>query len=435
MKIMLIRTKAQSAYNMISPIVVEPLELEYIATLLEDYKLQYFIQDEVTSKRNTLKVFKEEKPQVVIMSGYLNNVSTMISYAVEMKKTNPSTIIIVGGVHAEVNYKDFFNEAIDIVCYSGGYKPLEHLASGSFNKDCFSGIKGICCKGEKGQWKINEREAFNPEKQKTPNRAFFYKNKNKFKYLNLGPCAMIKTSYGCPYSCNFCYCRLLNGGVYIQRGLESVVEEIKSINCKNIWIIDDTFLISRERLIAFAHMVRINKIEKNFIIYSRADFIVKNKDLLPLMKEIGIKQVIVGLEAVDSEELQGFSKGTDKNINENCVAFLKEFEIECIGLFVTHINYKKQDFNKLYKWIKRVGLKLCTFSIYTPLPGTELYEKYKDEIRFHNYDKMDFLHLLIKPTNLSVLKYYFYFYILHLKVYFNTLKLMLFNNEKSIKKQ
>lgn len=425
MKIMLVRTRAKSAYNFLQPIVVEPLELEYMATILGKNGLKYFIQDEIISKKTTLNVFIEEKPQIVIMSGYLNNVTTILAHSIEMKKINPEVLIIVGGVHAEVNYKDFFYEGIDAVCYSGGFKPLEALIGCEFDKNFFQNIKGICYKSFHNEWITNGREVFSPEELMAPDRSFFYNNKKNFKYLNLGAYAMVKTSYGCPYACNFCYCRLLNGGAYTQRTLESVVEEIKKINCENIWIIDDTFLISRRRLIDFNEILKSHDIKKNFIVYSRADFIVENKDLLSVMKEIGIKQVIVGLEAMEDLTLKEFTKGTDSNVNKKCVELLNESGIQCVGLFVTHIDYKKEDFNKLYKWIKSVGLKLCTFSIYTPLPGTELYEKYKQELRFKNYDYMDFLHLLVKPRNLSVRKYYYYFYSMQLKIYLNSLKLMI----------
>ena len=179
MKIMLVRTRAKSAYNFLQPIVVEPLELEYMATILEKSGLKYFIQDEIISKKTTLNVFIEEKPQIVIMSGYLNNVTTILAHSIEMKKINPEVLIIVGGVHAEVNYKDFFYEGIDAVCYSGGFKPLEALIGCEFDKNFFQNIKGICYKSFHNEWITNGREVFSPEELMAPDRSFFYNNKKK----------------------------------------------------------------------------------------------------------------------------------------------------------------------------------------------------------------------------------------------------------------
>jgi radical SAM superfamily enzyme YgiQ (UPF0313 family) len=57
--------------------------------------------------------------------------------------------------------------------------------------------------------------------------------------------ALLKTAFGCPYSCNFCFCRKITGGKYIERDLGDVLNEIENISEKHIYIVDDDFLFSR----------------------------------------------------------------------------------------------------------------------------------------------------------------------------------------------
>ena len=149
------------------------------------------------------------------------------------------------------------------------------------------------------------------------------------------------------------------------------------------------------------------KIKKNFIVYSRADFIVNNKDLLSFIKKIGIVMVIVGLEAVNDSNLNSYNKLTNENMNKKCVKFLNESDIECMGLFIAGIEYTKKDFKNLRLWIKEVKLNIFTISVLTPLPVTELYEKYKDVLTTKDFSKYDFLHLNINPLNMNRITFYY----------------------------
>lgn len=57
----------------------------------------------------------------------------------------------------------------------------------------------------------------------------------------------------------------------------------------------------------------------------------------------------------------------------------------------------------------------------TPLRGTELYEKYKKDfiIREDEYEKWDLAHLVVKPTHISVRRYYFYTMMMYYRIMVN----------------
>jgi len=69
---------------------------------------------------------------------------------------------------------------------------------------------------------------------------------------------------------------------------------------------------------------------------------------------------------------------------------------------------------ELRKYCRRLGLNFPTFSVLTPLPGTDLYEEVKDKLITDNYDHYDFFHTLL-PPRLPIKEFYNEFYWLYRK--------------------
>jgi hypothetical protein len=88
-----------------------------------------------------------------------------------------------------------------------------------------------------------------------------------------------------------------------------------------------------------------------------------------------------------------------------------------MGMFIVDLDFTKKDFKDLYKWIKEHNLKHVAISIYTPELGLESFNQYKDRIITDNPSHFDYLHLVAKPTNMSVRRYYFNYYILLIKLF------------------
>ena len=157
------------------------------------------------------------------------------------------------------------------------------------------------------------------------------------------------------------------------------------------------------------------------MIYARADFIASNEDVIKEFKNVGLRAVIVGLESCDSNELVDYNKKTNVKINEEAVSVLHKYDVECYGTFILGLDWTKKDFNALHKWIKKLGLVFVNLQPLTPLRGTELYESYKKDfiIKEDEYEKWDLAHLVVKPSKISVRKYYWYTMMLYYKVTVN----------------
>ena len=417
MNVLLVRPKSLSIIANSNIIDLEPLELEYLYTVAREEKVNCEILDSIFDKRNLKEVLISYDPDLVVISGYITQEQIIIAYSKIIKDHNSSIKIIVGGVHAEVNYNRFYVSTIDIISHSSSLEPFRKILKMGTIYDVseLANIDGICYRNN-NEWTVNKNLSINPNDLPIPDRAHFNKNKHLYRYLGFSPCAIVKTAFSCPYNCSFCFCRKINDGKYIARDINLVVDEIEKIECECIHIIDDTFLIDRERISKFISLIKERNIVKKFIFYSRADFVVHNKDLISELSDIGAKGIIVGLEAIDDSTLNSYSKETSENINLQCVKTLKDNNIECLGLFIIDVNATKEDFNKLYKWVKRVKLNYASVSIFTPIPGTDDFEKYKNKLTTDKIEYWDFLHLVLEPTNMSRKAFYLEYYKLFMRL-------------------
>lgn len=419
MKVLLVKPEFNNVFTKLSLIRTEPLELEYMSAICKNNNVDVKICDLTIGGQSLKRELKRFNPDIVCMTANFVHIYSIIKYVKLIKKYDKDILTIVGGPHAEVKPEDFYFDGIDIVCHSGGFKPFEKIInSKKLNPKNILGISY----NKKGKWIKNDREVFEVNKLPFPDRTHFYNNIKKYKYVTMKSCAILKTSYSCPHNCNYCFSTLLNGGKYICRDPKNVVEEIKNINCDNIWIVDDTFYVNKTYLDEFIDLIKKEKINKKYSLYFRADFISKNKDYMKKLSEIGVTMCAVGLEVIDDEVLEKYNKKSSVNIILEALKVLKECNITCIGLFMIDIDAEKSYFKKLYNFIKKHNLTLSTVSVLTPMPGTGQFEKYKDRIVTNDYRKWDFVHLTLEPTKMSKLTFYLNFYLLYVKIGFLNVK-------------
>ncbi|WP_446010945.1 B12-binding domain-containing radical SAM protein [Candidatus Electrothrix sp.] len=412
-RILLIRPKYHTGMSRFGSIRTEPLELEYLARAVLDQGHEYQIWDGQFDG-SLRRACKEYQPDLVAITGYYPARDQMLLAARTIRSLQPEAVIIIGGVHAELNQEDFQQPEIDLIVHSGGVFTFQEILA--CKRANWANLTGISWQDEQGQWQENSKASFDPHKLPQPDRSYFHAHKQRFSWLYHGPAALVKTGFGCPYSCSFCYCRLLNNGVYQARKIVEVVEEIKTINCSLIWLIDDTFLLDSQRLRSFAPALQKQGIQKKFIIYARADFICKHPEILPLLKEIGVIEVIIGLEAIDDHGLKEFNKQVNAEQNQDCVRLLRQQGIGCVGLFIMDQQARAVDFRKLDQWITKTGLNTYTISVFSPFPGTEEYPALADQLLTKDCRKWDLLHLVLPPQHLSRLGFMSRIWWLHAKL-------------------
>ncbi|WP_054874943.1 B12-binding domain-containing radical SAM protein [Oxobacter pfennigii] len=419
MKILLIRPKPhKETIGLQKVMICEPLELEYLGTYIKSYGHEVEILDMILEKKPISFYIEKFNPDVVGLTAYIAHVNIVKEYAREIKQIKNCSVV-VGGVHAEVVPEDFDSPFIDYIIKANGIKTFGQIISALQNNLSTENIEGI--------WGNN----LSPIKETTfayphPDRSLVKKYRDKYYYMFHNPCALMKTSFGCPYNCSFCFCRKITDGKYFFRNIKDIIDELKNIPEDEIYIVDDDFLVDRDRLLEFCNALDEQNIKKKYLIYGRADFIAKNEDVIKRFQASGLRAVIVGLESGREEELLKYNKKSSVEINETAVSILNKYNIECYGTFIIGIDYEKKDFSNLYIWIKKLNIKFINLQPFTPLPGTELYDDYKDTliISRDQFEKWDLAHTVVKPVKMDIRSYYFNILKIYYKITMNPVNIL-----------
>jgi radical SAM superfamily enzyme YgiQ (UPF0313 family) len=410
MKVLLVRPQPEKETIGLQKVMIcEPLELEYLGAYAKEMGHEVKLVDMILETEPLSHFIRRYDPDVVGITGYIAHVNRIKAYSEEIKKVKESCRVIVGGVHAEVVPEDFASPFIDYIVKGNGLRTFGEILAAleaGLPTDSIRGVWGnrLEC--------VKETSFRYPHPDRTLTEVY----RSRYYYMFHNPCALIKTSFGCPYECRFCFCRKITDGKYFYRELEDVLEELKSIPEEEIYIVDDDFLVDRNRLLEFCRQLEAQGINKRYLIYGRADFIAANEDVIAKFAERGLRAVIVGLESGNEEELKKYNKKSSVRINEAAMAILKKYNVECYGTFILGTDWDKRDFDSLYNWIRKLGIMFINLQPFTPLPGTEPYLGYKDSLLIprNEYEKWDLAHLVVKPGKMSIRAYYFNI----LKVYY-----------------
>ena len=404
MKILLVRPRPHNETIGLQHVMIcEPLELEYLAGnilgVLSE-QVEAVIYDMILEKESFKSILLREKPELVAFTGYITHVGTIREMAESVKKLLPFAVTAVGGVHAEVVTDDFRSPYIDLVFGWNGVKGFNYAVKNLLEGRTVGEIK-------EGLKSMNS----DPYDLRLlpPDRSLVSRYRQKYYYMFHNPCALIKTSFGCPYNCSFCFCKEITRGSFYKRPIEEVVEEIATIPEREIYIVDDDFLYDEERLYRFIGLLRENRIDKRFLVYGRADFISSHPQLMEELFSVGLRAVIVGIESVRSEDLKDYRKGTTREINEECIRTLKKIGIELYATLILPMDFSVADFRELSGWLVSQGMTFVNLQPLTPLPGTEIFTEYEGKliIKREDHHLWDMAHVALKPDKMSIREFYY----------------------------
>jgi len=416
MVVFLEKIRVKTIFSAFEPVKVEPLELCYLKTVLNNMNIESYIIDELF----LLKQPKNVSPNIVVLTGYNVSENEIIKVAKVYKSKYPNVKIIVGGVHIQGNQREFQVDGIDFVFHSQSLNTFKLLINKIINenKEVLSlGVDSyiVSRESEIGYWHEGKTEIVYEKEDVLADRNMFKQINNKVRYLEKRKVALIKGSIGCPYNCSYCYCKEINSEHYVKADFDMIVSEMENIEADYFWIVDDVLFSSRKDALDFIDAVKKRNLNTKIIAYLRADFILREKDLLKELREAGLIEVIVGFEATNNHELNSYEKTTNALDYPEVISLLNENNIDLTALFMVHPNYEYKDFKKLRKFIKLNNIEVFTISIFTPIKGTKGYRLSMNDLITNDPLKFDFMHLVLK-TKLPKWLFYIIFYSIHIRL-------------------
>lgn len=404
---------ARTKYNFRGVIDNEPLELEMLWTLLKAEGAEVDIWDGQVEEKPFRTRMRAFRPDAVYICGRTRQEPFMKEYCAAVKAYNKDAFTMIGGLHAQINPERFFDPATDAVITSCDPHVVLALLKGEKPQD----LDGVCFRDEHGRFRKKQALPFDADKLPRPDRTQFMRYRHRYRYLDLAPCAHVRTALSCPFRCDFCYRNRINCGTYTVHDIEDVVDEIASVDCDNIYIFDDDFLLNDKRLERFITLLKERGVKKHFVCYGRADFIASHPTLMQELANVGLTYVLVGLEFVEERRLNRFRKGTSEQENITAIKICKKAGIRVMGLFIAEPDFRPKDFRNMYRFIKHHDLRHVGVSLFVPEMGLPILAQYRDRLVTTKPEHWDYLHVVVKPAHMSVRRYYFHYHVLLLKLF------------------
>ena len=217
--------------------------------------------------------------------------------------------------------------------------------------------------------------------------------------------ATADTSRGCPFACTFCTIINVQGRKMRERSPQSIAAMMRKNYLEHglsfYFFTDDNFARKKLWRETFEEIIKLREEGLDVSFMMQVDLAKKPKDFVALAARAGCTQVFIGMESVNSQNLE--AEGKKQNKVEEYRAIIKEWHDAgvlvhtgyIIGLPWDSTNQVEADVRFL---IDEVGPDQASFFMLTPLPGSHDHREMKKRGDWMDpdFNKRDSFHATIK---------------------------------------
>ena len=135
-------------------------------------------------------------------------------------------------------------------------------------------------------------------------------------------------------------------------------------------IVDDVAFIQAENGYAIAREIDRRGIKKRYYLETRADVLLRNKEVFRYWKRLGLEYMFLGIEAIDEEGLKAHRKRVTLNKNLEALECARELGIVAAINIIADPSWDEQRFAVVRDWALAVP-EIVHITVNTPYPGTE----------------------------------------------------------------
>jgi radical SAM superfamily enzyme YgiQ (UPF0313 family) len=226
------------------------------------------------------------------------------------------------------------------------------------------------------------------------------------------------TSRGCEGACHFCYEWWLvdprnprDFSSHRTRSGRAVAEEMELLNktygVKALTFMDDDFNSDRQKMVDLVAALEEKKLDMSWFCLSRAQNLIRDADLVPRLRKVGLYQVLIGIDGGTDEEIAEARKGNMKvGVKElkELIQFLRKNDISTISTYLN--GFWEDDEAKVRqraKAVDEIDPDIVMIQVLNPIPGSPIYKKAIKEnvIEVDNLSLYDLEHSVMPTKYLS----------------------------------
>jgi radical SAM superfamily enzyme YgiQ (UPF0313 family) len=378
---------------------VEPLGLEYIGAALRARGHEATIVD-LRFRRRVSSWVRRTRPRIVgISCMHSLEYDQVLAAARAVRRASPQAFVLVGGHAAAAHSAPLEDPAVDAICMDDGEEIVPALADAIESGSPAARVPGLRLRTPDG-WistaSLPERTGL--DRAPLPARDLVARHRRSYHCLLFKPVWLVETARGCPFRCSFCSVWRLHDRSFRERSIGAVVEDLASVG-DSVFVADDLFWNHPERSRELARALRDRGVRKRWIlVQSRTDLVSRHPELLeawrPLARDFDI---FFGLEAASDEGLAGVSKDAAVAASLEAARIARSMRYGVTGNFLVDPDWREEDFRRLWDFVARNGFQRAGYTILTPLPGTDLFQKYAPVLAGQPWFKYDMHHVLWEP--------------------------------------
>jgi hopanoid biosynthesis associated radical SAM protein HpnJ len=309
---------------------------------------------------------------------------TDAKFAELLKQDNPTVVIGMVGAKSMVDPNGSLQatSAVDFVCREEFDYTCKDVADGI----PLSEIKGLSYRGPDGKTIHNPPRATIENMDELPFVAPVYKRDLKIENYFIGylkhPYVSLYTGRGCRSKCTFClWPQTVGGHRYRVRSAQNVIDEVRWIRenmpeVREVMFDDDTFTDS-------SSLPRVEEISRGmgelgmtWSCNAKANVPYKT---LKVMKDNGLRLLLVGYESGDDQILHNIKKGLRTDIARRFTEDCRKLGILIHGTFILGLpGETTATIEKTIEFAKEINPHTIQVSLAAPYPGTMLYKQAVD---------------------------------------------------------
>lgn len=340
------------------------------------------------------------------------DIYTALAYCMAAKRARKNTATLLGGYHPTALPRDVMRHSdVDYLIRGEGEPGMRQLirelrsSPGALSAEGCARVPGLVYRGPNGDIRIN------PTAYETDLDALGFPAWELFdlaKYPTLpgpgGRFIPVITSRGCPSRCTFCCSESMHGLRVRARSVPSVIEEISWLTSdfkpERVSIFDDNFTFYPDHALEFCAAFKEKRFPVKLDVPQGVRLDRITPDVARALSGAGCDYVGVGVESGDQGTLDAVQKGTTLAlIREKISLMRKNGNFRIMGFFVIGFPHEGEaEIKKTIDFSLALALDYATFTIFTPFPGTALFEQMAREGYF-SVDSFNWEDLLLdKPV-------------------------------------
>ena len=299
----------------------------------------------------------------------VRTVTSLRGYEIAARFRDRNIPVLMGGPHATF-YAAEIAEHADAVCIGEAEEVfpamLEDAAAGRLKKTYRAERPALLAGLPAPRWDLLD-----------PRKYVFYRP------------FVIQYSRGCPYTCDFCAERRLNGDYgYRYRPTEEVVEDIKRCGSRHIFFAASQFAGNKAHAMELMEALIPLKVRWSTLV--SAHFCLDEK-FMDVAKRSGLLHVNMGVESVDQKTLHAMNKDTNRvRQYGDVIRNLTKRDISYSLNFVFGTDEEEEDaFRTTRDFLFEHKVQTAYFNILVPLRGTSVHEQFKADGRLIDEENME----------------------------------------------